>query len=84
MTDDDAKKGAANKRKPAEATKSGFIRIRVTPEQGKLMKQAATAASITLSAWAIERLMGCAKAELRAEKKLKRADEEPNEPPVGA
>ena len=46
-----------------------YLRVRLTPEQDTMMKEAAASAGITVSAWAVERLVRAAKAERRAESK---------------
>lgn len=46
-----------------------YLRVRLTAEQDALFKEAASLAGITLSSWAVERLVRAAKAERRAEEK---------------
>jgi uncharacterized protein (DUF1778 family) len=53
------------RRKPAEKRREKFLRVRLTDEQDRLMKEAADAAGITVSSWAVERLVKSARAELR-------------------
>jgi uncharacterized protein (DUF1778 family) len=59
---------AIKRRKPDEERRTLYLRVRLTPEQDVMMKEAATNAGITLSSWAVERLVRAAKAERRAEK----------------
>jgi uncharacterized protein (DUF1778 family) len=59
---------AIKRRKPDEERRTLYLRVRLTPEQDAMMKEAATSAGITLSSWAVERLVRAAKAERRAEK----------------
>jgi uncharacterized protein (DUF1778 family) len=56
------------RRKPDEERRTLYLRVRLTPEQDALMKGAAASAGITVSSWAVERLIRAAKAERRAEK----------------
>ena len=53
------------RRKPAEKRREKFLRVRLTPEQDLLLKEAASAAGITVSSWAVERLLKVARNELR-------------------
>ena len=57
------------RRKPAEARRSVYLRVRLTEEHDAMIKEAAAAAGILVSAWVVERLVRAAKAELRAEEK---------------
>jgi uncharacterized protein (DUF1778 family) len=59
---------AIKRRKPDEARRTLYLRVRVTQDQDTLFKQAATDAGITVSSWAVERLVRAAKAERKAEK----------------
>lgn len=52
-------------RKPPELKKTKWLRVRVTPEVEAMIKQAADAAGITVSAWATERLLSAAKREAK-------------------
>jgi uncharacterized protein (DUF1778 family) len=54
------------RRKPAEKRREAYLRIRLTDEQDKAIRQAADAAGITISAWAVERLIRVARLELEA------------------
>jgi uncharacterized protein (DUF1778 family) len=60
---------AIKRRKPDEDRRTVYLRVRLTPEQDAMMKEAAALAGITVSAWAVERLFRAAKAERRAETK---------------
>jgi uncharacterized protein (DUF1778 family) len=63
-----ARAKAIQRRKPDEDRRTVFLRVRVTPEQDAMLKDAAASAGITLSSWAVERLVRAAKAERKAEK----------------
>ena len=52
------------RRKPAEKRREAYLRVRLTDEQDKTIRQAAEAAGITISSWAVERLFRAAKSEL--------------------
>jgi uncharacterized protein (DUF1778 family) len=54
------------RRKPAEKRREAYLRIRLTDEQDKAIRQAADAAGITISAWAVERLFRAARLEAEA------------------
>ena len=56
------------RRKPDEERRTLYLRVRLTAEQDVMMKEAAASAGITVSAWAVERLVRAAKAERKAEK----------------
>jgi uncharacterized protein (DUF1778 family) len=60
---------AIQRRKPEEERRTVYLRVRLTAEQDALFKEAASLAGITLSSWAVERLVRAAKAERRAEEK---------------
>ena len=55
---------AVKRRKPAEKRREAYLRVRLTDEQDKTIRQAADAAGITISSWAVERLFRAAKSEL--------------------
>ena len=59
---------AIKRRKPDDERRTLYLRVRLTPEQDAMMKEAASSAGITVSSWAVERLVRAAKAERRAEK----------------
>jgi uncharacterized protein (DUF1778 family) len=59
---------AIKRRKAEEERRTLYLRVRLTPEQNGLLKEAAASAGITVSSWAVERLIRAAKAERRAEK----------------
>lgn len=40
-----------------------FLRVRLTTEQGELVREAAGHVGITMTAWAVERLLACARME---------------------
>lgn len=63
-----AKAKAIQRRKPDEDRRTVFLRVRLTPEQDALIKEAASSAGITVSSWAVERLIRAAKAERRSER----------------
>ena len=54
---------AIKRRKPASDRKSVFLRVRVTAEQKKLIDAAAAHSGISVSSWAVERLVRLARAE---------------------
>lgn len=56
------------RRKPDDERRRVFLRVRLTSEQDAMIKEAAASAGITVSSWAVERLLRAAKAERRAEK----------------
>jgi uncharacterized protein (DUF1778 family) len=58
---------AIQRRKADEDRRTVFLRVRLTPEQDAMLKDAAASAGITVSAWAVERLVKAAKAERRAD-----------------
>ena len=60
---------AIQRRKPEDERRTVYLRVRLTTEQDALLKAAASLAGITLSSWAVERLVRAAKAERRAEEK---------------
>jgi uncharacterized protein (DUF1778 family) len=60
---------AGRKPKPEEKRRSKFLRIRLTPEQDAMIKDAAETAGITVSAWASERLLAAAKRERKLAEK---------------
>lgn len=53
------------RRKPAAERKTLYLRVRLTQEQHDLLKEVAGHAGISISAWAIERLLRAARAEQR-------------------
>jgi uncharacterized protein (DUF1778 family) len=55
------------RRKPAELRRTLFLRVRLTPEQDALVKEAAAHAGIVLSSWAVQHLVRAARAELKQE-----------------
>jgi uncharacterized protein (DUF1778 family) len=52
------------RRKPDELRKTIFLRVRLTEEQDKLIRDAAQLAGILVSPWAVERLVRAAREEL--------------------
>jgi uncharacterized protein (DUF1778 family) len=54
------------RRKPKDKRREAYLRVRLTAEQDKTIRQAADAAGITISSWAVERLFRAAKSELEA------------------
>lgn len=60
---------AVKRRKSDEERRTVYLRVRLTAEQDLMMKEAAASAGITVSSWAVERLVRAAKAERRAETK---------------
>jgi uncharacterized protein (DUF1778 family) len=58
---------AIKRRKAAADRRTQFLRVRVTAEQQEMFKEAAASAGITVSSWAVERLVSAAKAERKAE-----------------
>jgi len=59
---------AIKRRKPDEERRTVYLRVRLTEEQDAMFKESAKNAGITVSAWAVERLVRAAKAERKAEK----------------
>ena len=51
------------RRKPEEDRRTIFLRVRLTPDQDVLLKGAAAHAGISISSWAVERLLRAARAE---------------------
>jgi hypothetical protein len=60
---------AVKRRKPEEQRRTVYLRVRLTAEQEALIKEAAAIAGITVSAWAVERLIRAARTEKRAEQR---------------
>ena len=58
---------AVKRRKTDEERRTLYLRVRLTAEQDVLIKEAAALAGITVSSWAVERLLRAAKAEKKAE-----------------
>jgi uncharacterized protein (DUF1778 family) len=56
------------RRKPDEERRTLYLRVRLTADQDALIKEAAALAGITVSSWAVERLVRAARSERRAEK----------------
>ncbi len=56
---------AIKRRKPANARKETHLRVRVAEAHMTEFKTAATNAGISLSAWVTERLLQCARQEIR-------------------
>jgi uncharacterized protein (DUF1778 family) len=56
------------RRKPDEERRTLYLRVRLTAEQDAAFKTAAASAGITVSSWAVERLVKAAKAERKADK----------------
>lgn len=52
------------RRKPENIRKTEYLRVRVSEEQKDVMQRAANQAGITLSAWAVERLLRTAREEV--------------------
>lgn len=52
------------RRKPENIRKTEYLRVRVSGEQKDVMQRAANQAGITLSAWAVERLLRTAREEV--------------------
>jgi hypothetical protein len=52
------------RRKPADKRREAYLRVRLTDEQDKTIRRAADAAGITISSWAVERMLRAAKSEL--------------------
>jgi uncharacterized protein (DUF1778 family) len=63
-----AKAKTIQRRKPDEERRTLYLRVRLTADQDAMMKEAAASAGITVSSWAVERLVRAAKAERKAEK----------------
>jgi uncharacterized protein (DUF1778 family) len=59
----ETKKRKPRRRKPEELRKTKYLRVRVSQDQKDLLQQAADQAGITLSAWAVERLLRIAREE---------------------
>lgn len=51
------------RRKADEDRRTVFLRVRLTPEQDSMIKEAAASAGITVSSWTVERLLRAAKVE---------------------
>jgi hypothetical protein len=51
------------RRKPAAERKTVYLRVRISESHEKEIKDAAIRAGIGVSAWAIERLLKCARQE---------------------
>lgn len=60
----DTKKRKPRTRKPEELRKTEYLRVRVSKEHKALMHEAAQQAGISLSAWAVERLLRVAREEV--------------------
>jgi uncharacterized protein (DUF1778 family) len=60
------KKPEIKRRKPEADRRTLYLRVRLTPEQDALIKEAASHAGITTSAWAVERLVRTARAERKS------------------
>lgn len=58
------------RRKPEAKRKDKFLRVRVSEQQKELIDTAADLAGITVSAWALERLLQVARKELSNRKAL--------------
>jgi uncharacterized protein (DUF1778 family) len=56
-------KTKVKRRKPQDKRREAYLRIRLTTEQDTAIRQAAEAAGITISAWAVERLFRAAREE---------------------
>ena len=56
---------SVKRRKPANVRKEAHLRVRVAESHMKEFQAAAQKAGITLSAWATERLLRCARQEAR-------------------
>lgn len=54
---------AIKRRKPADARKEGHLRVRIAEAHLEEIKAAAAKAGISISAWATERLLKCARQE---------------------
>jgi uncharacterized protein (DUF1778 family) len=59
---------AVKRRKAEEDRRTLYLRVRLTEAQDAMFKQAAADSGITVSSWAVERLVRAAKAERKAEK----------------
>jgi uncharacterized protein (DUF1778 family) len=53
------------RRKPDDKRRTKYLRVRLTAEQDALLRAAADSAGITVSSWAVERLVKAAKNEQR-------------------
>jgi hypothetical protein len=51
------------RRKPAEERRTMYLRVRLTVDQDREIREAAQRAGILVSAWAVERLLGAARRE---------------------
>jgi uncharacterized protein (DUF1778 family) len=63
-----AKAKTIQRRKSDEERRTLYLRVRLTADQDAMLKEAANSAGITVSSWAVERLVRAAKAERKAEK----------------
>lgn len=52
------------RRKPADLRKTVYLRVRLTPDQDREIREAAGHAGISVSAWVIERLLKAARTEM--------------------
>ena len=59
---------AIERRKTDDERRTVYLRVRLTQEQDAMIKAAAQMSGITVSAWAVERLLRSAKAERKAER----------------
>lgn len=53
--------------KPPHKMKSEFLRVRLTPEQARLLARAAELADMSLSSWVVTRLLPIARKEVGQE-----------------
>jgi predicted HicB family RNase H-like nuclease len=61
-------KEKVKRRKPAAERKEIFLRVRLSEAHDKEIKEAAKQVGISVSAWATERLLRCAREEKAASK----------------
>ena len=62
---DDTKRRAGRPAKPEAEQRTVYLRARLTQAQEQVIKAAAEKAGISVSAWAVERLLRCARNELK-------------------